>query len=267
MKSIQKLIYIPILIFLFTSCQTLDLETAPPNSVSVRQGSIQVQDQSTVIEYGILRVFKDAITKKFVLTNTKGQILRFSEITSDNKDFTVKVEQDTSILYPQQTLPFSVTFSPTLGGETVGNISFSTNDPAFPVFSFRVKGEGITPPEIIGNTTPQFEELNTVLMPDGGLNGTLFTIEINIEDTYDRIDPASLSVELQPIFSNGTRPNPVIKTPSEITLSEDKKRLSYSVAIRFDQSTFVDIETKLILGNGDISDAFKVRIAKPEAAN
>ena len=123
------------------------------------------------------------------------------------------------------------------------------------------------PPEIVGNNSPQFDSLNTVFLGIGQPKGTLFTVEIYIEDVYNRIDPSQLSVQLQAIFSNGDRPAPILKTPSEITLSDDKKRLSYSFAVRFGQSNYVDIETKLILGNGDISDPFKTRIERPGGAN
>lgn len=267
MKNIKQLIYILFCISAFTSCMIADLESVPAKSVKVVSGNIAIQDQSTVIEYGTLRVFKDSITKNYTLTNSSNQILRLSKITSDSPDFFVTLKRDTLALYPQETLNFSVTFSPQFGGETVGKISFSTNDPAYPVFSFGVKGQGITPPEIIGNNSPQFDSLNTVFLGIGEPKGTLFTVEIYIEDTYNRIDPSQLSVELQAIFSNGDRPAPILKTPSEITISEDKKRLSYSFAVRFGQSNFVDVETKLILGNGDISNAFKTRIEKPNGAN
>ncbi|WP_375559312.1 hypothetical protein ACE193_16440 [Bernardetia sp. OM2101] len=267
MKNIKNLIYILFSVSVFTSCMLTDLESIPPNSVKVAQGGVTIQDQSTVIEYGTLRVIKDSVTRNYTLTNSSNQMLRFSAITSDNQDFFVKLERDTLALFPRETLNFSVTFSPQLGGETIGKISFSTNDPAFPVFSFGVKGEGITPPEIVGNNSPQFDSLNGVPLGFGEPNGTLFTVEIYIEDTYDRIDPSQLSVELQAIFSNGDRPAPVIKNPSQITLSEDKTRLSYSFAVRFGQSSFVDVETKLILGNGDISNAFKTRIERPGGAN
>jgi hypothetical protein len=244
-----------------------DLDSIQPNSVKVASAGITIQDQSTVIEYGTLRVFKDSVTKTYTLTNSSRQMLRFSKITSDNQDFFVKLERDTTALFPTETLNFSVTFSPRLGGETIGKISFSTNDPAFPVFSFGVKGEGITPPEIVGNNSPQFDSLNTVFLGFGEPKGTLFTVEIYIEDVYNRIDPSQLSVQLQAIFSNGDRPAPIIKNPSQITLSEDKKRLTYSFAVRFGQSSFVDVETKLILANGDISNAFKTRIERPGGAN
>lgn len=242
-----------------------ELESVQPNSVKVASTGVAIQDQSTVIEYGVLRVFKDSVTRNYTLTNSSNQMLRFSAITSDNQDFFVKLERDTLALFPRETLNFSVTFSPQLGGETIGKISFSTNDPAFPVFSFGVKGEGITPPEIIGNSSPQFDSLNGVNIIGVGL-ATLFTVEIYIEDSYDRIDASNLSVELQAIFSNGDRPDAIIKTPSEITLSDDKSRLSYSFAVRFGESNFVDVETKLILGNGDISNIFKTRIDKPGGA-
>jgi len=267
MKNIRQLIYILFSISVLTSCYLTDLDSIPPNSVKVAVEGAVIQDQGSVIEYGTLRVFKDSVTRNYTLTNTSGQMLRFSKITSDNQDFFVQLEKDTTALFPTETLKFSVTFSPRLGGETIGKISFSTNDPAFPVFSFGVKGEGSTPPEIVGNNSPQFDTLNGVFLGAGEPNGTLFTVEIYIEDTYDRIDPASLSVELQALFSNGDRPAPVIKTPNQITLSEDKTRLSYSFAIRFGQSNFVDVETKLILGNGDISNAFKTRIERPGGAN
>lgn len=267
MKNTKNLIYILFCVSVLTSCMLTDLDSITPNSVKVKQGGIAIQDQSTVIEYGTLRVFKDSVTKNYTLTNSANKMLRFSTITSDNQDFSITLERDTIALLPQETIRFSVTFSPKLGGETIGKISFSTNDPAFPVFSFSVKGEGITPPEIVGNNSPQFDELNTITLGLGEPKGTLFTVEIYIEDTYDRIDPSQLSVQLQAIFSNGDRPAPIIKTPSEITLSEDKKRLSYSFAVRFGQSSFVDVETKLILGNGDISNAFKTRIERPGGAN
>jgi len=244
-----------------------DLESIVPNSVKVASAGSAIQDQSTIIDYGTLRVSKDSITRNYTLTNSSNQLLRFSAITSDNKDFFVKLERDTTVLYPTEILKFSVTFSPRLGGETIGKISFSTNDPAFPVFSFGVKGNGITPPEITGNNSPQFDSLNTVFLGFGEPRGTLFTVEIYIEDTYNRIDASQLSVQLQAVFSNGDRPAPIIKTPNQITLSDDKKRLTYSFAVRFGQSNFVDIETKLILGNGDISNVFKTRIPQPGGAN
>lgn len=267
MKNTKKLLYFLFCISVFTSCLQADLDSISPNTVKVVQGGIAIQDQGTVIEYGTLRVFKDSVTRNYTLKNTSGQILRFSQITSDNKDFFIKLERDTTALYPTEVLNFSVTFSPKSGGKTIGKISFSTNDPAFPVFSFGVKGEGITPPEIVGNNSPQFDSLNTVFLGIGQPRGTLFTVEIYIEDVYNRIDPTQLSVQLQAVFSNGDRPAPILKTPSEITLSEDKKRLSYSFAVRFGASTFVDLETKLILGNGDISDPFKTRIERPNGAN
>lgn len=266
MKNIKKLIYILFCISICTSCMIAELEPVPAKSVKVASGGV-IQDQSTVIEYGILRVLKDSVTKNYTLTNVGSQILRFSQITSDNQDFFVRLEKDTTALYPKETLKFSVTFSPRLGGSTIGKISFSTNDPAYPVFSFGVKGEGITPPEIVGNNSPQFDSLNTVFLAIGEPRGTLFTVEIYIEDTYNRIDPSQLSVQLQAVFSNGDKPAPLIKTPSQITLSDDKKRLSYSFAVRFGQSNFVDVETKLILGNGDISNVFKTRIERPGGAN
>lgn len=267
MKNIKKIIYLLFCLSFFSSCFTPGLEPVTPNSVRISQGNIGIQDQSTVIEYGTLRVFKDSVTKNYTLTNTSGQMLRFSKITSDNQDFFVKLERDTTALFPTQSLNFSVTFAPKLGGLTIGKISFSTNDPAYPVFSFGVKGNAITPPEIVGNSSPQFDTLNDVFLGIGEPKGTLFTVEIYIEDTYNRIDPSQLSLQLQAVFSNGDRPAAILKTPSEITLSEDKKRLSYSFAIRFGQSNFVDIETKLILGNGDISNVFKTRIEKPNGAN
>ncbi len=267
MRKIRKIIYLLFCISLFASCMQSELDTIKPNSVKVAQGGAPIQDQSTVIEYGTLRVFKDSVTKNYTIKNSSDQTLNFSAITSDNQDFFVKLEKDTTALLAGESLKFSVTFSPRLGGETIGKISFSTNDPAFPVFSFGVKGEGITPPEIVGNNSPQFDTLNGVFLGIGEPNGTLFTVEIYIEDTYNRIDPSQLSVELQAIFSNGDRPAPLIKTPSQITLSEDKTRLSYSFAVRFGQSSFVDVETKLILGNGDISNAFKTRIERPGGAN
>ncbi len=267
MKNIRQLIYILFCVSVLTSCYLTELESIPPNSVKVAVDGIAIQDQSTVIEYGTLRVFKDSVTRNYTLTNSSTQMLRFSKITSDNQDFFVKIEKDTIALRSRESLTFSVTFSPKLGGETIGKISFSTNDPAFPVFSFGVKGEGITPPEIVGNNSPQFDSLNGVFLGIGELKGTLFTVEIYIEDVYNRIDPSQLSVQLQAIFSNGDRPAPILKTPSEITLSDDKKRLSYSFAVRFGQSNFVDVETKLILGNGDISNAFRTRIEKPNGAN
>lgn len=249
----------------FASCLTSELDSIQPNSVKVTQRGAPIQDQSTIIDYGTLRVVKDSITKDFTLTNTSGQILRFSQITSDNQDFFVTLEKDTIALFPKESLKFSVTFSPRLGGETIGKISFSTNDPAFPVFSFGVKGKGITPPKIVGNNSPQFEELNTIDLGNVG-KATLFTIEIYVEDTYNRIEPSQLSIKLQPIFSNGDKPAPIIKNPSEITVSEDKKRISYSVAIRFGESTYLDIETTLLLSNGDVSDVFKTRIERPQGA-
>lgn len=261
----QKVIYLLFCLSVFGSCMTSELDSVQPQSVKVAQGSTAIQDQSSVIEYGTLRVFKDSVTKKLTLTNTSGQILRFSKITSDNQDFFVLLEKDTIALSPKESLNFSVTFSPKLGGKTIGKISFSTNDPAFPVFSFGVKGEGITPPEIVGNNSPQFDSLNGVVLAGAG-RATLFTVEIYIEDTYNRIDPSQLSVQLQAVFSNGDRPDPITKAPSQITLSEDKKRLTYSFAVRFGQSSFVDVETKLILGNGDISNIFKTRIDKPAGA-
>lgn len=267
MKNIQKVIYILCCMSLLTSCVIVGLEPIQPNSVKVTGAGVSIQDQSTVIEYGVVRVFKDSVTRNYTLTNSGEQILNFSAITSDNQDFFVSLERDTTALFPKETLNFSVTFSPRLGGETIGKISFSTNDPAFPIFSFGVKGEGITPPEIVGNNSPQFDDLNTIPLGFGEPNGTLFTVEIYIEDTYNRIDASQLSVELQAIFGNGDRPAPITKSPNEITLSEDKTRLSYSFAVRFGQSNFVDIETKLILGNGDISNAFKTRIERPGGAN
>ena len=267
MKNIQSSLYVLFFIFVLTSCHLTDLDSVQPNSVKVMQAGVAIQDQNTIIEYGTLRVFKDSITKKYSLTNTSGQLLRFSKITSDSKDFFVTLEKDTVALLPRETLNFSVTFSPQLGGETIGKISFSTNDPAYPIFSFRVKGEGITPPEIIGNNSPQFDSLNTIFLGIGEPRGTLFTVELYIEDTYNRIDPSQLSVKLQAIFSNGDRPVPILKTPSEITVSEDKKRISYSFAVRFGMSNFVDIETRLILANGDISEPFRTRIERPAGAN
>lgn len=266
MKNLSKILCLLFSLVAITSCMQPDLESIKPNSVQVFHGGTAIQDQNTIIEYGTLRVFKDSVTKNYSLTNRSGQMLRFSKITSDNQDFFIKTEKDTIALFPGDRLNFSVTFSPKLGGETIGKISFSTNDPAFPVFSFRVKGEGITPPEIVGNNSPQFEELNTVPLA-GGQNGTLFTVEIYVEDTYSRIDPNNLSIELQAVFSNGDRPNPILKSPSEITVSPDNKRISYSFAVRFGQSSFVDVETRLLLGNGDISNTFRTRIDKPNGAN
>ncbi len=267
MKNIKNILYLLFCLSIFASCLQSDLDSIQPNSVKVKQGGIVIQDQNTIIEYGTLRVFKDSITKNYTLTNSSNQILHFSQITSDNKDFFVKLEKDTAALFPKEELKFSVTFSPQLGGETIGKISFLTNDPAFPVFSFRVKGEGITPPEIVGNNSPQFDSLNTIFLGFGEPKGTLFTVEIYIEDTYNRIDPSQLSVKLQAVFGNGDRPAAIIKTPTEITLSADKKRLSYSFAVRFQPSNFVDVETTLILGNGDISNVFKTRIERPGGAN
>lgn len=264
MKNIQKLVYIYVILLAFASCQTLDLETVPPNSVVVRQGNTNIQDQSTVIEYGTHRVLKDSVTKNFMLTHSKNQILRYSEITSDSPDFIVTVQKDSSILYPTQSLPFSVTYAPTLGGESIGKISFSTNDPAFPVFSFNVKGFGVAPPEIIGNNTPQFDELNTIPIA-GGDNGTLFTVEVYVEDPYERISPSSLQVEVEAIFSSRERLEPVLFTPIEI--SQDNKRIFYTFPIRFGESNFVDLQTRLVLGNGDISNTFQVRVEKPNDAN
>ncbi len=267
MKNIKKIIYLLFCVSVFTSCMYEGLEPTTPKVVNVASAGVAIQDQSTVMEYGTLRVFKDSVTRNYTLTNSGKQILVFSQITSDNQDFFVKLERDTTALYPTETLNFSVTFSPKRGGITVGKISFSTNDPAYPVFSFGVKGEGITPPEIVGNNSPQFDSLNTIFLGIGEPRGTLFTVEIYIDDAYNRIDPSQLSVQLQAVFSNGDKPAPLIKNASQITLSDDKKRLTYSFAVRFGQSNFVDVETKLILGNGDISNVFKTRIERPGGAN
>ncbi|WP_338762487.1 hypothetical protein WAF17_17715 [Bernardetia sp. ABR2-2B] len=272
MKITRKIIYLLFCISIFASCIVQpELESIRPNAVQVKQGTTLVQDQSTQIEYGILRVFKDSVTKNYTLTNVGEEVLYFSQITSDSPDFFVEIEEDTVALFPKQNLKFSVTFAPKLGGETIGKISFSTNDPAFPVFSFGVKGEGVAPPEIVGSSSPQFEELNTVDLGTNDLgedlgNATRFTIEINIEDPYDRITPSGLSVKLTPIFSNGDRPASITRSPSEITLSEDKKRLTYSIPVQFNSSTFIDIETMLILSNGDVSNVFTTRIEKPADA-
>ncbi|WP_338814416.1 hypothetical protein V9L05_03645 [Bernardetia sp. Wsw4-3y2] len=272
MKNKQKIIYILLCLSVFTSCMMqAELDSIQPNSVQVKQGAAPMQNQSTLVEYGTLRILKDSVTKSYTLTNTGEQMLYFSQITSDSPDFFVKLEKDTVALLPKQSLKFSVTFAPKLGGTTIGKISFSTNDPAFPVFSFGVKGQAVAPPEIIGSGSPQFNELNTVDLGTNDLgedlgNATRFTIEINIDDPYDRINASGLSVKLVPIFSNGDRPEPITKTPSEITLSEDKKRLIYSIPIQFGSSTFLDIETTLILSNGDVSNVFTTRVEKPAAA-
>ena len=265
MKITKKIIYLLFCVSLFSSCLQSELNFIPAKSVKVTQGGVEIQDQSTALEYGTLRVSKDSSTKNYTLTNTSGQVLRFSKITSDNGDFFVKVEKDTTALLPKESLNFTVTFSPKLGGKTIGKISFSTNDSAYPVFSFGVKGEGITPPRIIGNNSPQFDALNGVNLVGVG-KATLFTVEIYVEDAYNRIDPSQLSVKLQAVFSNGDRPAPLIKKPSEIKVSEDKKRISYSFAVRFQNSNFVDVETTLLLGNGDVSNVFKTRIEKPGGA-
>ncbi len=267
MKNIRQLIYILFCVATVTSCIPSELEPVPPKSVSVTQEGITIEDQSTVIQYGTLRVLKDSVTKNYTFTNLSGQMLRFSRITSDSKDFSVQLERDTIALFPRESLNFSVTFSPTAGGQTTGKISFSTNDPAYPVFSFGVQGSGITPPEIVGNSSPQFDTLNTIFLGLGEPKGTLFTVEIYIEDTYNRINASQISVELQAVFSNGDRPAPIIKSPNQIILNQDKTRLSYSFAVRFGQSSFVDVETKLILANGDVSDVYKTRIEKPDGAH
>ncbi len=261
----QKVLYILFFLSTITSCMYADLDAIQPQSVVVAQGNTAIQDQKTVIEYGTLRVFKDSVIRNYTLTNTSEQTLRFSTITSDNQDFFVQIEKDTMALLSRESLRFSVTFSPQLGGTTVGKISFSTNDPAYPVFSFGVKGEGVAVPEIVGNNSPQFDELNDV---DLGLTGkaTRFRVEIYVEDIYNRINPSELSIKLQPIFDNGDRPTFVIKNPSEITVSEDNKRIEYSFVVRFGESNFIDIENTLILGNGDVSEIYKMRIDRPQGA-
>lgn len=264
MKITRKIIYLLFCISLFASCMQSELESIPAKSVKVTQGNAGIQDQGTVIEYGTLRVLKDAVTKNYTLTNTSGQVLRFSKITSDNGDFLVKLEKDTTALFPQESLNFTVTFSPKLGGETVGKISFSTNDPAYPVFSFGVKGKAVAPPQIIGNNSPQFDELNTVSLGAEG-NATRFTVELYVEDLYNRITPSQLSIDVQAKFGNGEKAS-FIKTPSEITISDDNKRILYSFVVRFGDSQYIDMDNALVLGNGDISNTHRIRIERPQGA-
>ena len=122
-------------------------ENLPPPSITINQGGTTINDGET-FDSGTTPQGTD-LTTSFTVSNTGGAPLEIANASVTNGDF-FSVSPSTATISAGGSATFDVTLDGTNTGTQNTGVTFESNDPATPSFTFSVTGEVVdtTPPSI-----------------------------------------------------------------------------------------------------------------------
>ncbi len=138
------------------------------------------------VDYGVVYSDFSAIDT-IIISNGGTDTLIVSDISSDNKDYTI--DTTTFVLVPEERQEVLVAFTPTSMGLITGLLTIESNDPDNPNLTVYMRGECLGPPDI--SVVPDslsdslfIDEISTdtLIIYNTGLSDLIFNIAIDLDN-------------------------------------------------------------------------------------
>lgn len=121
-----------------------ELEVIVPVHVHVI-GIPDIAVSDSVLDYGGVFIGL-SVTDTIIVSNQGTDLLRVTDISSENSDFSVDTSSfNLNVADSQEVI---VTFTPTTDGEIKGTLTIVNDDPDEPITEIALQGEGLIPPDI-----------------------------------------------------------------------------------------------------------------------